>query len=93
MSAQLIYLDYNDKPANQRTLSHGVVGVTCIDAFKLLDGYTLPEYAHLMLDAGLVCRSIEVYANGALNIYVGAPGADHAGAFIRVRPEGEPNAG
>jgi hypothetical protein len=87
VSAQLIYLDYTDKPANQRMLSHGVVGVTCIDAFKLLDGYTLPEYDYLMLDPGLVCRSIEVYANGGLNIYVGMPGAERAAAFIRVRPE------
>lgn len=73
---------------NCEALRQDVIGIKCVYAGSVngrADTYFTPAEVDAAVPRGMVILSAEVYASGAMNIFVGLPGAQDAAGFIRYR--------
>lgn len=70
---------------NQRALAADIRGVECLAVIKAEAAFLNPTIQKVLLEKEVV-SSVELYANGAMNIFVHGPGG-RTDAYILVRPE------
>jgi len=86
-------IDPEDLAYNRHLLTDGVCGVKCVEAGRI--DLLTPDQAgeaqsmleEIIINGNIFQGSVEIYENGAVNIFVRRHGLGHAIGVIRLRKE------